>query len=427
MNSSPSPPARVRNPVMMQPPTSLARWSKSNEFKSTVAKIVPPQQPLYLDNPHDSDDTVLSYLSSSFEVPQQPIASPISSNDSGPTDFTANMEKYFIKPYEVKNERRRESLVKAIAEPETSLKSTSTTAPGRVTASGFTTSLESKTASKPTASSAFIKPKKYPTETSDSFPSMASWETIPRPKLPSGVHPPRPTLSQLGLDPHSSIDALRYQADSGSQQTVIHKIDGRSTPAYLRYAKIIAPEPEDPTMLPHAQSILDQIQDLQVQVENYKSELETFKHENETLREQLEESLEEEQEWKKMYAVLGGEKNSLESEQKALQKKNTTLKKETSTLKKETSTLKKETSTLKKETITLKKENNALENENAALKAKNAALEEKYRKLQDERNRIGEALMYEWGKQEVGPRKKADGTWGMGYRYKYGRLGGKEA
>ena len=69
----------------------------------------------------------------------------------------------------------------------------------------------------------------------------------------------------------------------------------------------------------------------------------------------------------------------------------------------------------------------ALKARNAALEATNSTLEDKYRALKDERNLMGEALMYEWGKQEVGPRKKADGTWGMGYRYKYVKRGGKES
>ena len=231
--------------------------------------------------------------------------------------------------------------------------------------------------------------------------------------------------------------------------TVVHHDTRSSTPDYLKHAA--------PTMLPLTQSILDQVQDLQKQVESYKSELDTLRKDNEGLRGDLEEQkkrfqnesedLQEELEEQKRSSQK--EKEDLQKEIRGLRKENKSLQKASESIQEENKDLQKENKALRREKKDLQREQEGLrektrertgrelvlERENKKLKAELASMKcsmgemeqakQQMKDLEELNERLGDALMWEWGKQEVGPRMKADGTWGMGYRYKYVKKGQK--
>ena len=185
----------------------------------------------------------------------------------------------------------------------------------------------------------------------------------------------RPTVDKSKEHFKPTVDKPEEYFSASPEATCIHYGDRQSTPAYLKHARVaqIKVQPEEPVMLPCTQSILNQIQDLQTEVESYKTELDTLKIENAELYALIEDHVEEEK-------------------------------------------------TLRQEIEIYKTENFKLQ---AKLDRVGMEAREKIQALEAKVQEMGDALMYEWGKKEVGPMTK-DGRKGMGYRYKYVKRVGKE-
>lgn len=298
--------------------------------------------------------------------------------------------------------------------------------------------------------------------------------------LGSSRRAPSEVASEIPFEAPSDLEDTNFDPKA----SVVHHNTRPSTPDYLRHVAtqvtLTLNEPPEPAMLPRTQSILNQIEDLQTQVESYKTELDTLKQDNYELHERLGNVQQDNNELHERLDNVQQDKQLLEKENKKLRIKLVSFKEqvkeqtrdqmkveeeqhllmaENKQLKEHMKEQGREQTKIEEEQHVLRIENKKLraglkspkrsqddhlQKENNALKAaletmkveyrtvkaelsntsdELACLKEKMRALQDERNLMGEALMYEWGKQEVGPKRRPDGTWGMGYRYKYVKRG----